>query len=279
VRRPIVLAAGLLAVAIAVLVVVGRHPWSSSSSGPAQPPAVRGPADAIPVSAAIAADSTSVRQVRIAGIPVLIAAPRHPNHRYVLFMHGAAESPVTDFTQPLTAPVIAALLGAGYGFADPETAPLNWGDPPSVQQDLAAAGYLQASGNRIVVMGDSMGGLDALQVLAKVDPVAFIGVYPVCNLATVAREPQFTGVVAAAHVSIPALSPVPIVAPSGLPVLLLASPQDTIVPKAQNADVCAAEARRVGMDVTEVTTSGEHADPSNWVPGRILGFLRRHVGA
>ena len=261
-------AAALVAIVIVALVLDGGH--GSRRSGRVAPSGGR-PAAAVQ-------DATSaIQAVTIDGTPVLIARPRHPNGRFVLFMHGTDELARVDLRQALTAPLIAALLRAGYGWAEPETGAENWGDPRSVRVDLAAAGYLQAAGNRIIVMAASMGGLDGLQILPKVAPMAFIGLYPVCNLSSVASTPLFQAPVAASHTSIPALSPVPITGPRGLPVLLLASSADTTVPKTANADVCAANALRAGMTVTELSTAGPHGDPSNWRPGPILEFLRRSL--
>jgi hypothetical protein len=55
--------------------------------------------------------------------------------------------------------------------------------------------------------------------------------------------------------------------------LFLASPDDTVVPAAQNADRCARAAREAGAVVTLRRTTGDHGDPSSVDGRRVLAHF------
>jgi hypothetical protein len=224
------------------------------------------------VSPALAAVSRAVLRLRIDGQWADIVVPDHPNGRVVLFEHGSDQSANYEIDTPRSERLIVALAAAGYGFAESDADFNNWGNRASLDVDLALAQWLRAHGaTSIDLGGDSMGGLDATQLIPFVHPQAVFELFPVCDEASVAH--LFAIDMRYAHAPVRALSPVQMRDVTGLPMLFTASDEDTIVLKSENADVCAAEARAAGAEVDEVTTVGEHDDPSNWTPGRILTFL------
>lgn len=125
----------------------------------------------------------------------------------------------------------------------------------------------------VLLLAASMGGLTAVHPIPLVHPAAVALLYPVC-------EPRYFGepVMGLAtlhwHGAIPPGPRVPVM---GLRVLLFASPEDTIVPKVHNANVCAAWMRRGGADVTEVPATGQHADPSNLRPDWLADVFSRNL--
>jgi hypothetical protein len=204
--------------------------------------------------------ASQVESPIIAGQHTVVATPRTPTDRAIIFMHGANEGPNFDFSRPLKAPMIAAALRAGYVWADSDAGHNNWGNAASVRDNLALIAWLRARGyRRLFVVGASMGGLDSLEVLRDVRPAAWAGIYPVCNLRSVTGR-FGSAIDTAGHVR-------------GLPMIFWASPQDTVVPKRENTDMCAAAASRNGALVTVIPTHGQHGDPSNYQPARLLAFF------
>jgi hypothetical protein len=69
------------------------------------------------------------------------------------------------------------------------------------------------------------------------------------------------------------LSPAHVADARGLPMIFWASPHDTFVLKRFNTDVAAAEALREEAHVRVLSTTGQHGDPSNFQPWRLLAFF------
>jgi hypothetical protein len=171
-----------------------------------------------------------------------------------------------------SAPAIADLVGAGYTWAESDAGFNNWGDRASLDDDVAVARWLRDHGDPVIdIGGDSMGGLDATQLIPRIHPQAVFELYPVCDERTVVDE--FGLLMQRADAPLRRLSPVAMHAVRGLPMLFTASPADTVVSKATNADVCTREATAAGALVREVSTRGEHGNSSNWRPGRLIAFL------
>ena len=228
-------------------------------------------------SAALRAVARRVLRIRINGQATVIILPRHPNGRAVLFAHGSDESANYSVDAHRSSRAITALVGDGYTWAESDAGFNNWGDPASLRDDLAVASWLRQHGiGAIDLGGDSMGGLDTAQLIPLVHPQAVFELFPVCDVRTVMH--LFAIDIRYAHSPVSQLSPVAMRDVSGLPMLFTASPGDTLVPKATNADVCVHEARLGGARVREVTTTGEHNDPSNWLGSRLVRFLDSAAG-
>ncbi|HET9073736.1 MAG TPA: hypothetical protein VFN48_04085 [Solirubrobacteraceae bacterium] len=202
----------------------------------------------------------------------VVIRARHPNGRVVLFAHGSDQTPNFDVDAHRSAQAIIGLLHAGYAWAESTADFNNWGNAASLADDVALAHWLRHHGLRTLDLGgDSMGGLDAIQLIPRLHPQAVFELFPVCDERTMLH--LFGVDIRHSGAPLAQLSPVPMRGVRGLPLLITASPQDTLVPKATNADVCAAEARAAGARVREVTTRGGHDDPSNWRPRRLVAFL------
>ena len=60
------------------------------------------------------------------------------------------------------------------------------------------------------------------------------------------------------------------------PMIVWASPADTVVKASTNAAVCVAEAKAAGAEVTYFQTTGEHGDPSNYQPAAVVRFFTKY---
>lgn len=229
---------------------------------------------------AVAAQAASVRDGTIGGQRYVLARPRHPRAgRVVLYMHGAGSNATHAVDDPRLGSLTAALLAAGYAVAASDAHGDNWGDDPSVADQVALAHHLATLGlDRVYVLAESMGGLDALRLIGQVPVRAWAGLYPVCNLASIDAVGTYSAAIRAANGGTvpPSLSPVRPAPLHGLPMRFWASPSDSVVPKAQNTDVCAANATADGAQVTLTATTGDHGDASNFDPYGLVGFFDVH---
>lgn len=212
----------------------------------------------------------TTRHLRLGGQRVALVEPAHGNGHVVLFMHGAGQAYDALLTDPGHEPLEAALLGAGYAIAAGEADGDNWGNAAGVGDYSRLIAWLHGQGYRVDVLAESMGALPAFTLLDDALVQATAVLYPVCDPATIRGA---SASIASAWPAGPPAGPVEIPMTAGARLLVLASPDDAVAPKALNADACAAAARRQGAAVTEVTTSGDHGDPSNFAPGRLLQFF------
>lgn len=215
------------------------------------------------------------RHLTVGGQEALVIEPARPNGRLVMYIHGAggtAQAITEDPVRPLT----RKLLTNGYAVAASDAhGPQNWGNAASVQDYVRLAHRLHYS--HILILAQSMGGLDGLQLIDRLQPEAWAGIYPVCNARSAYNRPELRPFVLEGWHGPPPeyLSPVKPRNVSGLRVLIWASPEDRVVPFNQNARTCARIMRRRGARVRLVRTHGDHGDPSNFHPE----WLNRFFGA
>jgi pimeloyl-ACP methyl ester carboxylesterase len=212
--------------------------------------------------------------------PAVLMTPGTPTDRVVLYVHGAGETAGSIVGDPAKGPLVQLLLDRGYAIAASDARGNNWGNPASLQDYAALVEWLAGRGlTRVYVLAQSMGGLDGLQLIDVARPVAWAGIYVVCNLRAVYDLGRFSASIQAAYAAPAtgwapsAFSPVVPQNVQGLPMMFWASPQDTEVPKATNTDQCAADAQAKGAAVTVVPTTGEHGDWSNFDPVRLVEFF------
>lgn len=229
-------------------------------------------------------DAPSLSKIPIAphrfaidGQPDLLLEAPHRTARVVVYIHGAGETVNAVLRDPLKRPLVVDLLAHGYAVASSQAHGENWGDRVSVQDYVRLISHLRREGYaRVYVLAQSMGGLDAAQLAAREHFAAFAALFPVDNVRSVAATlPQFDGEIAQADTA-NTLSPVPLAGVRGLRMMFWASPHDTMVLRSQNSEVMAAQARSVGARVTFITTRGNHGDPSNFQPRRLLSFYAGH---
>lgn len=216
------------------------------------------------------------------GGKVLLALPPEPRPRLVVYLHGATQGAASVVADPEVAGAVAAVLQAGYPVLAADAGGNSWGNEQALDDYTAAvADAAERTGaSDVVLWAESMGGLPALQLLDSaqlaVPVVAFAGVYPVCDLSSMQDNPAVGSQIPTAYGpdlddALRRLSPAPITRPA--PMLLWASPEDTVVPKAENADVCAEKMRAAGGRADVIETRGEHGDPSNFDGARLVAFV------
>lgn len=257
-----------LALVVILLAIAGN--FVNERNDPAGPTST-GPAAQVP--------SSGPREVLVLdGQGVAIETPNARTTRAVLFLHGSGQNSRSLFTDPQRRVIADALLTAGYAVAASDAGLENWGSRAGIDAHLNLAAELRRRGFAdIAILAESMGGLSLPAVASGVRARAAAAWYPVCNLQSVVSAGRFNDQIARAYggaVQTPAgLSPVSFENQPSLRLSIWASPADTVVPKIENADVCASQARAAGIQVLEISTSGEHGDPSNFQPGALVAFF------
>lgn len=224
----------------------------------------------------VAQHASSVVSERIGGQPAIVATPRAATRKVVVVAHGYRRD---AWTMLAHMPRLAgALLAHGYTVVTSDAHGNAWGNPASRRDYVRLAREMRRRGmDRVYVLARSMGGLATLRAMRRIHPVAWAGIYPACNLASLWR---FRARIARAYrlpwwrvVGLRRMSPIRPRGVAGMPMIFWASDDDTVVDKGLNTDRCAAAARRAGADVTVVPTRGEHGDPSNFRPRRLAAFF------
>lgn len=224
----------------------------------------------------VARHASSVVSERIGGQRAVVVTPRAATRKVVVVAHGYGHD---AWTMLADIPRLAGtLLAHGYTVVTSDAHRDAWGNPASRRDYVALARAMRRRGlDRVYVLARSMGGLATLRAMRRIHPVAWAGIYPACNLASLWR---FRARIARAYrlpwwrvIGLGRMSPIRPRGVAGMSMIFWASPHDTIVPKALNTDLCAAAARRHGAHVTVVTTRGDHGDPSNLHPRRLAAFF------
>lgn len=214
----------------------------------------------------------------------------------ILYAHGAGEDQTALLTDSLKVNIVNALLDAGYILAGTNAHGENWGCQAAVDDYAALDEYLRANYNvsNVVIWVQSMGGLAGALALAQnkvKGVVGLVGIYPVFSLSDLYGIGTFTaeintaygitgsGIHTYAHQTYghdPVL--LPALASRNVPTFLTSSSGDTVVPKAQNADVYHALIAGSCRENILVATSGDHGDLSNFtttIATQITAFVGR----
>jgi predicted esterase len=231
--------------------------------------------------AGLACSSASTRPTRLPtgyssvnGTPALVLRPKKPTNRLVLYIHGSG-SQADVLEEEQLAPTVHALLRRGFAVAASNGGgEYNWGSAESVQDSVRLAertGY-----KHVYILAQSMGGIGGVELIDRLHPVAWAGIFPVCDARSIWNLGDEAAEIEAVWGPGPPpgrISPVKARDVKGMPIMMFSSPEDTVVPKKENADRCAAWMRREGAHVTVVQTTGQHGDPSNFQPGRLSSFF------
>ena len=221
-----------------------------------------------------------IARFQVRGQAAALITPRQRTSKVVVYMHGAGERIDTAFRDVAKDGTFKMLLDAGYALAATDAHGDNWGNPASVQDQLALVAELRTRDlPDVYVLALSMGGLDGFQVLGRVAVKAWAGIFPACHLASVWDVGLYRGQIRAAYGlsarasprgALRGRSPVSIDPPAGLPMRFWASPDDRVIPTRPNTAACAAIARRRGARVEVTTTRGDHGHISNYDPAGVL---------
>lgn len=208
----------------------------------------------------------------------VLVVPAHPNGALAVFVHGSGQGRETILRDRRDFVVARALVDHGYLLLAADAGGRAWGDAASVSdyERLITATVRAHDVHDVFLMAESMGGLATMQLAARMPGVrAVTAWYPVCDLRTMEHKPHFAAAIAKAWATGDRRIVSPVAVPP-VPLTIWASPQDTVVPAAGNAAVCAARAREAGAPVTYVRTTGDHGDPSNFRPTQVLSFFDAH---
>jgi predicted esterase len=208
------------------------------------------------------------------GTSVVLLRPETKTNRLVLYLHGSGDQ-ANVIEEEQVAPLTEEFLRNGFAVAaSTGGSENNYGNPRSVADSVALArrtGY-----KHIYILAQSMGGIGGVELIDKLHPVAWAGIFPVCNLHNLWAIGNGTAEIEEAWGPGPPpkrVSPVTAKDVKGLPVLMFASHEDTSVPIAQNAETCKRWMTKGGAHVKLVETVGEHGDPSNFQPARLTQFF------
>lgn len=198
----------------------------------------------------------------------VIVRPAVANGDVVVYFHGAGQGASTIVDDPETSALADVLVADGYTIAARDAGGNSWGDAASVRDYLDLVDDLRPSSSdgRVFVVAESMGAVAAAQVVGRADVAAWVGIYPVCDLATI-REPGLQAQIRSVYGSDPPTRLSPVAWPD-VPVATWASPDDTIVDAATNGQACT---ERVSGTFT--STVGEHGDVSNFDGAAVSAFF------
>ena len=228
------------------------------------------------------------------GIIPLSYRPDVPS-RWVLYNHGLGQSGRDISTNPHDSRLVNALVKAGYVvIASDYKNQSCWGNAQCVR-DIAAVQKLWKAYLNLLpapyVISESMGGIVTWNAIAHgaLSPIAVVGIYPACNLSNmyargtgpfysdIQSDYDFSnpsGYAAATAGYDPML--VPATQFTAFPILMWASYSDTTVLRTNNEDPFAAQVNAAGGHAIINTSTGNHADASNFAPPAVLQFFASH---
>ena len=285
---------------LAALLSLGFGASALAQSAPSNPAQLCVEVDATaPMAASIAAATTTSP----AGQKIVVLIPNSASAKpyrstsrvpLILYVHGSGESFRSLLDDPRKTACVAAMLEQGYILAGSAAHGTdNWGNQASVDDYVDLYRYCAAhySVGKVIIWSQSMGGLDGLTAIAEnkvPNVVGWLGTYPVCNLANLYSGGGFTSRINAAYgITGTGASTFenltagldPAVRPASdfhnLPMRFYASPEDTIVPKAQNTDLLAAHMSSSTAEHEVVPCHGNHGDASHFQPADYLSFIQR----
>lgn len=243
-------------------------------------------------------DTYTGQQIRILTPNINAANPYNSANPtpVILYAHGASEDHTSITTDGMKSATINALMDAGYIVASTNAHGNNWGNQSSVDDFNALAKYVRSNYNvkGMAMWSQSMGGLTGLQVVTQgnVDLVGWLGTYPVCNLANLYSLGTYVSQINTAYGITgsglltyanqtnghdPVLKSAK--AYKDIPMRFYASPSDTVVPKANNADALSAIVANSRSEAVTVVCSGNHGDASHFQPSDYAAFFNRCFSA
>jgi alpha-beta hydrolase superfamily lysophospholipase len=262
----------VIAALAALLVTLGLA--GCSSSGTLPPGATPRTAHAIQPAELRAAGARVLDDEATSSI---VLVPKKSNGGLVVFLHGWGQTRWSLLSRRQEASVAHAVSEAGFTILAADADGEAWGDARSVADYRRLIEQTQRRyGLRdVFLMGESMGGLATMQLGRTLPAVrASTAWFPVCDLRTM-HERRFQVSIRESWRGV-SRAPVAPVAVGRTPLLVWASPADTIVNARTNAAVCVAEAKAAGAEVTYFHTTGEHGDPSNYQPTTVVQFFEKY---
>lgn len=212
--------------------------------------------------------------------------------KVIIYAHGSSENQTALLSDSLKAGCVDALLDAGYILAGSNQHGNAWGSQAGTDDLVGLEKHLRDTYNvaGVAIWSQSMGGLTGLNVVAqgKFPVVGWLGTYPVCNLANLYALGTYTSAINTAHSITGSGTGTYANRTRGLdpslmsgfswrhvPMRFYASAGDTVVPKANNTDVLTALVAKCCRESDLIVCSGNHGDPSHFVPAEYVAFFNR----
>lgn len=267
---------GIRAAAVACALLLGGCTTGAAAQ---QPVPGEAPGPAAPATDAGAALDPGVHRLTVGGEGAVVLVPEVPNGRLVVYAHGYGADLRNIPDDEAFGALAQGLVDAGYAVAASTAGGDAWGDAASVDAHavLAATARRLTGAADVYLVAESMGGLAGAQLVTgdRIEGLrAYAGLQPLCDLASIySWFPDSIDAVYGpdAAAAVARLSPVRLDA--DVPVRLWASDADTVVTRARNAEVCAAQVRAAGGEAQVVPVSGDHGDPSHYdLPGLLAFF-------
>lgn len=213
-------------------------------------------------------DLTITDQVNGQNVRVDLPKGGEPAEALAIWFHGQNG----DVNSRMNEDWLNALRDAGWAVAAGDLAGNAWGnsEATAAARDLQAWAEESSGATTRLLVAGSMGGITSLNALdaGAVDASCWYGIMPVVDPGAVEKVSNSREQIAAAWGDeSPGI-------PTGLPAIryrVLASPDDELVPKPDNADIIA-DIVPEGTEVAEVTVSGPHGDPSHFDPADLASF-------
>lgn len=210
------------------------------------------------------------------------------NGKLIMYVHGAGDT--LFWLNSGQTGIREALLAQGYILAASTTGGDDWGNQTGLNSYIALyADTLTRfpSASKVMIYGGSMGGICSLLLIGNnsIPVKAWYATFPATNLAE-EYSLSFTAAINGAY-NIPAGGTYaaqtaghdPNLLSGSLytiPMRFIASPGDTVVPKAQNTDLEAAKVSATTPEHFVLVSTGNHGDASNFLPSDVVNFYGRY---
>jgi hypothetical protein len=226
---------------------------------------------------------------------ILIPTKRDLSGTMVLYCHGSGEVANVWETDSLKAGIRDALLNAGHILCASLAGGNLWGNDASNTHYVNL--YNQVTSrftiNRVLMIAQSMGGSSGFKIVADnliPNIKGLYCIYPVSNLANMYGNASYTTAIQTAY-GIPGTGTYatqtaghdPVLFTSAqlqrftMPVRFTHSYADTVVPRAQHTDIFQPLIAPYAPESGIITSTGDHGDPSNFIPSDVVSFFSRCV--
>jgi pimeloyl-ACP methyl ester carboxylesterase len=229
----------------------------------------------------------TVERFEVAGDDALLVVPDDEVRGVVVYHHGADERVEQVGLERGADTLVGGLARAGWAVAATDAGGDNWGDDASLAANTAlweeVARRLDDP-ELVVLLGHSMGGLSSLRCVLEAcvpDIDGWIGIYPVVDQRTMVDASvagELVPEILERFGGRPPSSKVPLeqaeaLAALDLPMIVWASPDDTVVPMDTNAVELERRITDAGGSIERREAEGEHLDPSHIDVPALVAFL------
>ena len=268
----------IVVVGVLVWVFVSDKPKEASVAAPTptavatEGPAVAAPIDivAVPITTGLPANADGERTImaKLNGQTVRIDLPTGGTPvGTALYFHGQGG----DANGRMNASWLNSIRARGWAVASSDYHRSAWGNAAAVQDTKDLMAWAQEKSGQPVrlFIAASMGSTTSLNTLIDgASPSCWYGVDPVVDLSTVGSVHNSAQQIAEAYAGVLLSSGNPAAHLAALPLTtryrIVASPGDTMVPAASNANSLEAYLSTAGFTVSSMTVSGEHGDASHF---------------